>query len=119
MAGVKVGGTWRVSLLDGRALVTMHLQPRYARVYRDATMLLRPKTQLKDMTVELNPGTPTSGRLLSGATLPIARTQPDVNFDEILASLDGDSRAYLQTLLSDAGTARPCHGPLLSRDLRP
>jgi phospholipid/cholesterol/gamma-HCH transport system substrate-binding protein len=105
IAGVKVGDISSVSLLNGRALVTMHLQPRYAHVYRDATMLLRPKTQLKDMTVELNPGTPTTPRLLSGATLPIAQTQPDINFDEILASLDGDSRAYLQTLLGDAGTA--------------
>jgi phospholipid/cholesterol/gamma-HCH transport system substrate-binding protein len=118
IAGVKVGDISSVSLLDGRALVTMHLQPRYAHVYRDATMLLRPKTQLKDMTVELNPGTPAAGRLRSGATLPISQTQPDVNFDEILASLDGDSRAYLQTLLGDAGTGLRGQGPKLSSDLR-
>ena len=40
----------------------MKLTPKYARhIYRDATMLLRPKTQLKDMTVEVNPGTPAAG----------------------------------------------------------
>ena len=120
VAGVKIGEISSVSLVGGRALVTMHIEPRYDAVYRDATMLLRPKTQLKDMTVELNPGTPSSGRLRSGAVLPIARTAPDINFDEVLASLDGDTRAYLQTLLGDAGTA--LHGQAqaqqLSVDLR-
>jgi phospholipid/cholesterol/gamma-HCH transport system substrate-binding protein len=118
VAGVKIGEISSVSLVNGRAVVTMHLQPRYSTVYRDATMLLRPKTQLKDMTVELNPGTQRAGRLRSGATVPVSQTQPDVNFDEILASLDGDSRAYLQTLLGDAGTGLRGLGPQLSSDLR-
>jgi phospholipid/cholesterol/gamma-HCH transport system substrate-binding protein len=117
-AGVKVGEISSVSLRNGRALVTMHLQNRYATVYRDATMLLRPRTQLKDMTVELNLGTPAAGRLRSGATLPISQTAPDVNFDELLAALDGDSRAYLQTLIGDAGTGLRGQGPQLSSDLR-
>ena len=66
----------------------MHLIPKYAdgRIYRDATMLLRPKTQLKDETVEVNPGTPGSGSLSSGATIPLSQTAPDANFDEFLAA---------------------------------
>ena len=118
VAGVQVGDISSVSLVNGQALVTMRIKPRYSAVYRDATMLLRPKTQLKDMTVELNPGTPAAGRLHSGATLPIAQTQPDINFDEVLSSLDADSRAYLQALIGDAGTALRGNGVRLSSDLR-
>ncbi len=47
----------------------MNITPKYARyIYRNATMLLRPKTQLKDMTVEVDPGTPSAGRVPSGYT---------------------------------------------------
>jgi phospholipid/cholesterol/gamma-HCH transport system substrate-binding protein len=63
-------------------------------------MLLRPKTGLKDMIIELSPGNPTSGKLKSGGTVPIQNTLPDINPDEILASLDGDTRAYLRLLLA-------------------
>ena len=42
--------------------VTMKVTPKYARIYRNATMLLRPKTQLQDITVEVNPGTPAAGQ---------------------------------------------------------
>ena len=81
----------------------MKVTPKYARIYRNATLLLRPKTQLQDMTVEVNPGTPASGHLRSGATIPLSQTAPNVNFDEFLAGLDAETRAYLQELLAGAG----------------
>jgi phospholipid/cholesterol/gamma-HCH transport system substrate-binding protein len=100
VAGVKVGEISNVELKNGRAVVTMKILPKYGAVYRDASMLLRPKTGLKDMIVELSPGNPTSGKLKSGGTVPIQNTLPDINPDEILASLDGDTRAYLRLLLA-------------------
>jgi phospholipid/cholesterol/gamma-HCH transport system substrate-binding protein len=100
IAGVKVGEISSVELKNGRAVVTMKILPKYGAVYRDATMLLRPKTGLKDMIIELSPGNPTSGKLKSGGTVPIQNTLPDINPDEILASLDGDTRAYLRLLLA-------------------
>jgi phospholipid/cholesterol/gamma-HCH transport system substrate-binding protein len=104
IAGAKVGEISSVELRNGRALVSMHLTPKYARyVYRDATMLLRPKTQLKDMTVEVSPGGPAAGKVPSGYTIPVSQTAPDANLDELLASLDSDTRAYLQELLAGAG----------------
>ena len=33
----------------------MKVTPKYALIYHDATLLLRPKTQLKDMTIEVEP----------------------------------------------------------------
>jgi len=63
IAGAKIGEIARVDLHNGVATVTMKVTPKYARIYRDATMLLRPKTGLQDMTLEVNPGTPAAGRL--------------------------------------------------------
>jgi phospholipid/cholesterol/gamma-HCH transport system substrate-binding protein len=118
IAGAKVGEIASVDLQNGVATVTMHLTPKYARLYRDATMLLRPKTQLKDMTVEVNPGTPAAGRLASGATLPLSQTAPDANFEEFLAGLDAETRVYLQELLAGAGEGLKNNGRALGAALK-
>jgi len=105
IAGVKVGDIGGVELEDGVAVVELKIQDEYKPIYRDATMLLRPKTGLKDMFVELDPGTQASGELPEGGRIAMAQTRPDVNPDEILAQLDGDTRAYLQILANAGGEA--------------
>jgi phospholipid/cholesterol/gamma-HCH transport system substrate-binding protein len=106
VSGVKVGEIAGETLRDGQAVLRLRIEAKYGHVWPDATLLLRPKTALKDMVVELDPGSPAGGRPLgSGATLGVASTQPDVNLDEILAGLDGDTRAALVALLSNAGAA--------------
>ena len=120
IAGVQVGQISNVDLVDGRAIVTMQLDTKYAhRVHPDATMLLRPKTGLKDMIVELNPGTAAGGPpVKSGYTVPVSNTLPDVNLDEILAVLDGDTRAYLQMLLNGGAAALNRNGANLGQVFR-
>ena len=83
IAGVQVGEITNVDLVNGRAVVTMQLDPKYShRVHPNATMLLRPKTGLKDMIVELNPGTAAGGPAVKdGYTVPVSNTLPDVNLD--------------------------------------
>jgi phospholipid/cholesterol/gamma-HCH transport system substrate-binding protein len=103
IAGAKVGEIASVNLQNGVATVTMKVTPKYARFYRDATLLMRPKTGLQDMTVEVNPGTPSAGRLRSGEVVPLSQTAPNINFDEFLSALDAETRAYLQELLAGAG----------------
>jgi phospholipid/cholesterol/gamma-HCH transport system substrate-binding protein len=71
----------------------------------DATMLLRPKTGLKDMIIELDPGTPGTKSVPDGFTVPVSNTRPDVNLDEILSSLDRDTRDYLRLLVAGGGEA--------------
>ena len=100
IAGVKVGDIGSVELVDGRAVVEMKIKRKYAPIYSDATILLRPKTGLKDMFLELDPGTKSAGELDEGDMVPVSNTLPDVNPDEILASLDTDTRDYLRVLLS-------------------
>ena len=99
VAGVQVGQVGAVDLEDGRAVVTMNIYKKYKPIYRNATVLLRPRTPLKDMYLSLDPGTADAGSVPDGGTLPVANTAPDVNVEEILASLDADTRNYLLLLL--------------------
>ena len=118
IAGVQVGEISKVELKEGKAVITLRMEPRYGRVYKDATVLLRPKTGLKDMVAELEPGTPPAGRLKDGAVIPVSQTLPDVNLDEVLASLDGDTRDYLTVLVGAGAEGLRGNGPALARALR-
>jgi phospholipid/cholesterol/gamma-HCH transport system substrate-binding protein len=105
IAGVQVGDIDKVELKNGVAVVSMNIRNKYAPIYRDAHMLLRPKTGLKDMIVELDPGTKETGALPENGTIPVQNTAPDVNLDEVLSSLDADTRTYLQILVNSGGQA--------------
>ena len=104
VAGVRIGDIGDVELKDGRAVVRMDIDAEYKGMIRtDATALLRPKTGLKDMFVDLEPGSDDSPAAREGYTIPIEATEPDVNPDEVWAALDADTRDYLKLLVSDAG----------------
>jgi phospholipid/cholesterol/gamma-HCH transport system substrate-binding protein len=118
IAGAKVGEIASVDLNQGVAVVSMNVTPKYARFYRNATLLLRPKTQLQDMTVEVNPGTPEAGRLHSGELIPLSQTAPNINFDEFLSALDAETRSYLQELLAGLGQGLKNNGGALSATLK-
>jgi phospholipid/cholesterol/gamma-HCH transport system substrate-binding protein len=105
IAGVKVGDLGQVELKNGVAVVQMKIRQKYAPVYKDAHVLLRPKTGLKDMTVELDPGNKSAGEIPDHGTIPVESSLPDVNLDEILSSLDRDTRDYLQILATSGGEA--------------
>jgi phospholipid/cholesterol/gamma-HCH transport system substrate-binding protein len=102
VAGVEVGRISGVKVVRGIAAVEVELEPEYKDLIReDATALLRPKTVLKDMFLEVSPGT---GRVLDeGGRISVANTLPDVDPDEIYAALDSDTRPYLKLLVSGAG----------------
>ena len=118
VAGVKVGDVSSVDLEDGDAVVTMTIDQEYSDlIHDDATMLLRPRTGLQDQTIEVNPGT--SGELVSsGDTIPLSQTKPNVNPDQILATLDGDTRSYLKLLLNGGGEGFGGNSRELSAGLR-
>ena len=105
IAGVQVGLVGGVQLENGQAVVTLNLYKRYEPIYRNATVLLRPRTPLKDMYLALDPGTPSAGRIPNGGSLTAAETAPDIDVDQILDSLDADTRNYLLLLLSGGSEA--------------
>jgi phospholipid/cholesterol/gamma-HCH transport system substrate-binding protein len=117
VSGVRVGDISKVALRNGRAVVTMDLDPGYKGfIHTDASALLRPKTGLKDMFIELDPGSGRAPRAHAGWTVPIRNTAPDVNPDEIFAVLDDDTRDYLKLLIGGAGQGLKGRGDDL-RDL--
>jgi phospholipid/cholesterol/gamma-HCH transport system substrate-binding protein len=102
VAGVEVGRISGVEVQNGVAAVDVELDHDYENLIRDdATALLRPKTALKDMFIEVSPGT---GKVLpEGGRITVANTLPDVDPDEIYAALDADTRPYLKLLVNGAG----------------
>jgi phospholipid/cholesterol/gamma-HCH transport system substrate-binding protein len=107
VSGVEIGQIGKVSLKQGRAIVNFEIEPKFKNLIReDATALLRPKTALKDMFVEVVPG---EGKVAeAGYTIPVANTLPDVNPDEVFSALDTDTRDYLKLLVN--GAADGLHG---------
>jgi phospholipid/cholesterol/gamma-HCH transport system substrate-binding protein len=103
VAGVQVGLVEGVELEDGVGVVTFSIDREYLPIYRDATILLRPTTGLRDMFFQLDPGTRAAGEFEEGDTVPVANTAPDVHTDEVLEVLDSDTQAYLRLLLVGAG----------------
>ncbi len=118
IAGVRVGELTEVHLVNGHAVVTMNVEDKYVKlIHPDASMLLRPKTGLNDMVIELDPGV-AAGQMDKGATVPLASTQTPVNPDEILATLDADTRGFLNLLLQGGAKGLGGHGTQLSSTLR-
>lgn len=100
IAGIQVGKVTSVDLEDGHAVVGMDIEPKYMElIHPDATLLLRPKTNLNDMVVEVDPGN-AKGHIEAGYKFPLSRTEPNVNLDAFLATLDADTRQYIQLLVA-------------------
>jgi phospholipid/cholesterol/gamma-HCH transport system substrate-binding protein len=111
VSGVQIGSIGGVSLHDGTAVVQMQIDPSYKHlIHTDASALLRPRTGLQDMFIELNPGSGRAPVAKPGFTIPVSNTRPQVNLDEILASLDSDTRAYLDLLVNGAGQGLKSNG---------
>jgi phospholipid/cholesterol/gamma-HCH transport system substrate-binding protein len=116
VAGVRIGDIGKVSLRDGIAVVRLDVDQKYRKlIRRDASALLRSKTGLKDMFIELDPGN--GAEIPSNGTIPLANTSPDVNPDEFLATLDTDTRQYVQLLIGGAGEGLKGHGSELRNAL--
>jgi phospholipid/cholesterol/gamma-HCH transport system substrate-binding protein len=116
IAGIKVGDVTGVKLEDGHAVVSMAVDNEYAPlIHEDSSLLLRPKTGLNDMVVEVDPGTQSSPEVEEGSTIPLASTKPDVHPDEFLAALDADTQQFLKLLLANGAEALD---PAKGRDVK-
>src|SRR5687767_15554452 len=70
VAGVRIGDVVEVELVEGRGVVTFAIDREYLPIYRDATILMRPTTGLKDMFFDLDPGSVSSGEYDEGEMVP-------------------------------------------------
>jgi phospholipid/cholesterol/gamma-HCH transport system substrate-binding protein len=116
IAGIKVGEVSAVTLEDGHAVVTMEVDNKYAPlIHNNASLLLRPKTGLNDMVIEVDPGTTSAPEMQEGATVQLASTKPNVAPDQILAALDADTQQFLKLLLANGAEALD---PAQGRDVK-
>ena len=113
IAGVDVGTVKSVSAYKddngtdtGAALVTMSIDKNGLPIHKDATLKIRPKLFLEgNFFVQLQPGSPSAEGLDSGSTVAMTQTSAPVQIDQVLTSLQADTRANLQVLLKGYGDA--------------
>jgi phospholipid/cholesterol/gamma-HCH transport system substrate-binding protein len=119
IAGIDVGDVSEVRLEEGRAIVTARIEDGYPELLgSETTALLRPRTNLKDMTIELDTEGGAGEPLQSGDRIPLASTLPDINTDEFLAGLDGETQDYLRLLLQAGAEGLGGRGDVFSALLR-
>ena len=113
IAGVNVGEIAKVEGVKGttNALVTMRMKKAALPIHKDARLKIRPRIFLEgNFFVDLRPGTPSSPRISDGDTIPVAQTAIPVQIDQVLTSLQRDTRKDLQVTLQELGsslTAKP------------
>jgi len=102
VAGVHVGEITGTSLQNGRGILHMEIDPhKLKQLYADASADLVPNTPLKDMQVNISPGTAKAGVLRHGATIPVSQTTTPVDSDDLLDSLDADTRTWFTSLVTE------------------
>ncbi len=115
VAGVHIGDIAEVKLDAGRAIVGLDIEPKYADlIHRDARAVLRPRTGLKDMYVQIFPGKD-GAPVKEGFTIPVQSSLTDVDLDEILSTLDARTRDYVTLLANGAGEGLHRRGDDLAR----
>jgi phospholipid/cholesterol/gamma-HCH transport system substrate-binding protein len=119
VAGVRVGQISGARLVDGIARIAMEIDPgRLPRVFDNSTAALVPNTPLKDMLIELAPGGPPGRPLPDRGTIPVSRTDPPVDSDELTSALDADTRDFLDLLVADGARALDGRGEDVSQLFR-
>jgi len=89
LAGVKAGSIKKSELVNGKAVLTVNLEKRYAPLYRDARVRIRPVTPLEDMYVDIESRGPKSAGVLTGERHPGAQhTISPVEIGTVLDQLD-------------------------------
>ena len=123
IAGVDVGKVKEIKPQedgDG-AVVVMQIDDEGLPLHADATAKIRPRIFLEgNFFVDLTSGSPSAPTLDKGDTLKVTQTATPVQLDQVLTSLQGDSRQDLKDLLDQldvALNAKPT--PAQNRDLPP
>jgi hypothetical protein len=107
MAGVTVGKVVATRPYGaGAALVTMRIEKPGLPIHRDARLKIRPRLFLEgNFFVDVQPGTPSTPRLDDGDVVPVQQTATPVQLDQVLDTLDHDTREQVKVVLDEYGKA--------------
>jgi hypothetical protein len=88
-------------------------------IHKDAVFAIRPRIFLEgNFFVDLRPGSPSAPDAPSGYTFPVQQGIQPVQFDQVLSSLQSDTRHNLQILLQQYGTAVKQGGPAYNASIQ-
>jgi phospholipid/cholesterol/gamma-HCH transport system substrate-binding protein len=105
IAGVNVGDITGAEVdAHGQAVLKMAIEPGH-KVYKNATLVLRPKSPLNEMYVTINPGGPPSELIPANYAFPQSSTVRPVQPDEVLNHLDDNAQRALTDLLAESDVA--------------
>jgi phospholipid/cholesterol/gamma-HCH transport system substrate-binding protein len=102
-SGVDVGTITDVALKDGKARVTMRIDPRVLPLHDDATATITTQDLLGERFVLLKRGTPDAPALAAPMTIPVEHTKRVVDLQDVLDSVDTPTSVALAALLTDTG----------------
>jgi phospholipid/cholesterol/gamma-HCH transport system substrate-binding protein len=109
VAGVEVGKVTRIEDLgDGSsaARIQLRIEDRGLPLHEDAVVRIRPRIFLEgNFFVDLEPGSPSAPVVEEGHTFPINQAKAPVQIDQVLTSLQADTREDLKLLLRSLSTA--------------
>src|SRR5215213_2053137 len=105
IAGVNIGKVKKVEAIKGGgAIVTMEIEKPGLPIHKDAQLKIRPRIFLEgNFFVDIQPGTPQSGNLKDGGSIPVNQTDTPVQFGEVLTALQSDTREDLKDFLREYG----------------
>ncbi|RJS46732.1 MlaD family protein [Nocardioides cavernaquae] len=102
-SGVDVGTITDVALRNGKAEVTMQVDPRVLPLHEDATATITTQDLLGERFVLLKRGTPDAPAMGSPMTIPVENTKRVVDLQDVLDSVDTPTSVALAALLTDTG----------------
>jgi ABC-type transporter Mla subunit MlaD len=101
------------------AVVTMTIDDNGLPLHKDATFAIRPRIFLEgNFFVDVRPGTPGAPVAPANFTFPIQNGIEPVQLDQVLTSLQSDTRHNLQILLDQYGTAVKKGGPAFNASVQ-
>jgi phospholipid/cholesterol/gamma-HCH transport system substrate-binding protein len=133
IAGVNVGKVSSVAPVSGCRLkvssgpqqqcsaadVTMTISDNGLPIHKDATFAIRPRIFLEgNFFVDVHPGTPEAPVAPSGFVFPIQQGTDPVQFDQLLTSLQNNTRSNLQILVQEYGQAVKLGGPAYNASIQ-
>ena len=111
ISGLPVGKIDESELVDGKPVLTITLRGKYAPLYKDARLRLRPKTPLADLYLNVEDrGHKSAGELKEGDVLAAERTQAPVDIGKVMNALNASTRTRMEHAIDALGRGLPDNG---------
>lgn len=108
MASLRIGTVQTIEYVDGLARVVMELDSD-RELHQDVRAEVWSRSALGKKFVELVPGTEAAGSLGENGKIPLSRTSPPAELDNLFNALDRRTREQLASTLREAGGGMAGH----------